>query len=269
LSLGISPTITSDTGAPIACSCDALLGGYISLWQPQKGYRVSSDAVLLAACAPLAAGWRVADFGTGYGQVALCLLARCPQLAGVVGFEKNSSAAQLARHNAQHNGMADRLEIAEGDLTQLAQKGDYFGQFDLAVSNPPYRLAAGHTISQDPIKADATVELTPFTDWAKAMAQSLKPQGEAVIIHEARRQLELSRALHQAGLTDQQLLPLAAYEDEAPTRVLIRARFGAVHTEHLPVMVLHSRDQAQRWLPEVKQVMEQPLAWQVWPDWQS
>lgn len=268
MSLGTSPTITSDTGAPIACSCDALLGGHISLWQPQKGYRVSSDAVLLAACAPLAAGWRVADFGTGYGQVALCLLARCPQLAGVVGFEKNSSAAQLARHNAEHNGMAGKLEIAEGDLTQLAER-DYSGQFDLVVSNPPYRLAAGHTISQDPIKADATVELTPFTDWAKAMAHSLKPHGEVVMIHEARRHLELSRALHQAGLSDQQILPLAAYEGEAPSRVLMRARFGAVHVHQLAPMVLHSRDQVQRWLPEIKRVMEQPLAWQVWPDWQS
>ncbi|PPR19536.1 MAG: hypothetical protein CFH40_02259, partial [Alphaproteobacteria bacterium MarineAlpha10_Bin3] len=50
---------------------DKLLGGQVRLRQPESGYRVAIDPVLLAAATPAVAG-QVLDVGTGVGAAALC-----------------------------------------------------------------------------------------------------------------------------------------------------------------------------------------------------
>ena len=46
-----------------ALTRDALLGGKLHLWQPQKGYRAGVDPVLLAATVPAQAGDSLLDLG--------------------------------------------------------------------------------------------------------------------------------------------------------------------------------------------------------------
>ena len=59
---------------------DDFLGGKIKLRQPVKGYRATSDAVLLAAAADPQPGQKILDAGAGTAAVGLCLAARCRTL---------------------------------------------------------------------------------------------------------------------------------------------------------------------------------------------
>ncbi|MGI9501266.1 MAG: methyltransferase, partial [Geminicoccaceae bacterium] len=68
-----------------ALSEDALLGGKVRFYQPERGYRVAVDPIFLAAAVPAASGEQILDVGAGTGAAMLCLAARMPscRLVGV------------------------------------------------------------------------------------------------------------------------------------------------------------------------------------------
>lgn len=237
---------------------DAFLGGALMLRQPVKGYRISSDAVLLAALVPLALHQKVLELGTGYGQIALCLIAREPSVH-VTGLELMPQAAELARQNAKLNKLASCFTVIEGNVVNFTPAPE----FDVVVANPPYRLADGHTASADPVKAAATIETVPMSEWTRAAAAALKPLGAAYFIQDARREQDLTTACQSAGLTDIVVLPLPSMPDTEALRVAVRARRGADHLQRLAPYVLHTAD--GKWLPEVDSVLRNPQELPLWP----
>ncbi|MEO7735006.1 MAG: peptide chain release factor N(5)-glutamine methyltransferase [Kofleriaceae bacterium] len=83
------------------------------------------------------AACRILDLCTGSGVIAVSL-AREYAAAQVVATELSAPAAGIARKNAERNGVADRVDVREGDLFAPVA-GE---QFDLIVSNPPYIASA-------------------------------------------------------------------------------------------------------------------------------
>ena len=74
--------------------------------------------VLVERCLALladAAEPSVVDVGTGTGAIALALAARLPE-ASVTAIDLSPEALALAAENAALNGLADRVELLEGDL---------------------------------------------------------------------------------------------------------------------------------------------------------
>ncbi len=76
---------------------------------------------------------RIVDVGTGSGAIAVALAHKLPN-SEVTAIDLSSAALQVAKENAEHNAVADRLRFLEGDL--LAPVAGE--QFDFIVSNPPY-----------------------------------------------------------------------------------------------------------------------------------
>ena len=84
--------------------------------------------------APLA----IADIGTGSGAVALALARELPQ-ARVVATDRSAEALAVAGENALRLGMAERIELRDGDLFAALGAEE---RFDVVASNPPY-VASG------------------------------------------------------------------------------------------------------------------------------
>jgi len=75
---------------------------------------------------------RIVDVGTGSGCVAVALARHFPA-ASIVAVDISSAALDVARRNVQRHGLADRIELVEGDLLdQIAPP------VDMILSNPPY-----------------------------------------------------------------------------------------------------------------------------------
>lgn len=72
------------------------------------------------------------DVGTGSGVILISL---ATELAGcqLAGLDISPEALEVAQRNAQKHGVADRVQLLQGDLAQLPQQ-----RYDLIVSNPPY-----------------------------------------------------------------------------------------------------------------------------------
>jgi release factor glutamine methyltransferase len=79
---------------------------------------------------------RVLDIGTGSGALLLALLKELPNATGI-GTDISEAALQVARGNADRNGLASRSQFVVCDIADGLQ-----GPFDLVVSNPPYVVHA-------------------------------------------------------------------------------------------------------------------------------
>jgi len=176
---------------------DALLGGRVRLLQPQRGYRIAIDAVLLAAAVEAGPRDHVLDLGAGVGAVGLCVAARLPGCR-VTGIELQPALAALAERNAALNGVADRVTTRVHDLATPLPAD--LPAADVVATNPPYLAAAVADPSPDPSKALATVESSAdLARWLAVAVAAAKPAGTLLVIHRSDRLDEILRLIRLDG----------------------------------------------------------------------
>ena len=226
--------------AEVGTTLDAMLDGRVRLLQPKAGYRASIDPVLLAAAVDARPGMSILDAGAGGGAVALCLLARVPDLA-VAALERDPSAADLLRRNVALNGANDAIEALEGDLFDppLALKSR---SFDWVISNPPFYRAGSHTRSPFPGRAGAHgTEQTPAA-WVKACLRRVRPNGRLALIVPASDLIEIAASLLDKA-SAATIYPVRPRHGEAAKRVVVVARKGGRSGAVVaPALVLHEDD---------------------------
>jgi release factor glutamine methyltransferase len=76
---------------------------------------------------------RIADVGTGSGAIAVALATALP-FAEITATDISTPALDVARANAQRNGVAGRIRFVESDLLEPVTPG----WFAFVISNPPY-----------------------------------------------------------------------------------------------------------------------------------
>ena len=222
-----------------ALTDDALLGGRVRLAQPREGHRAAIDPVLLAAAVPAKDGERVLDVGAGGGAAALCLAARLPGIR-VSGIEREPDLVRLATDNARANGLDDRVEFLDGDVT-APPAGLAAGSFDHVMANPPFAEAGRGNRPPGEAKARATVEGTAkLADWAAFCTAMARPRGSVTMIHRADR-LDAVLAAFGGRLGGTVVFPLwPGPGGKAAKRVIVRGRKGsAAALRLLPGLVLH------------------------------
>src|SRR5216683_1008052 len=87
-------------------------------------------------------GLQIADIGTGSGCIAIALAKELPG-STVHATDISSAALTIARRNAEHHGVVNRMHFLESNLLDaLVDSSLATGRsplcFDLIVSNPPY-----------------------------------------------------------------------------------------------------------------------------------
>ena len=82
------------------------------------------------------AALKILDLGTGSGCLALSLLSEYLN-ASALGADSSEKALQIARENAESNGLAARFKTVQADWNKSGWS-DTFGTFDIVISNPPY-----------------------------------------------------------------------------------------------------------------------------------
>ncbi|MGB7547259.1 MAG: peptide chain release factor N(5)-glutamine methyltransferase [Terracidiphilus sp.] len=146
--------ITGETefyGLPFRVTPDVLIP------RPETEHLVEK---VLALAAGLRAP-RIVDVGTGSGAIAVALAHKLPH-AQITATDLSAAALDLARENAERNGVAARIRFLRGDLlAPVAGEA-----FDIIVSNPPYVSTAD--------RASLSVEVR---DYEPALALFAGPDG--------------------------------------------------------------------------------------------
>jgi release factor glutamine methyltransferase len=80
---------------------------------------------------------KVVDVCTGSGNVALAVAHHVPE-ARVFAADLSEEAVELARRNAAHLRLQDRVTFMAGDLLAPFDNADFHGAVDVLSCNPPY-----------------------------------------------------------------------------------------------------------------------------------
>ncbi|MCH8553004.1 MAG: peptide chain release factor N(5)-glutamine methyltransferase, partial [Natronospirillum sp.] len=100
----------------------------------------------------------LADLGTGTGAIALALASECPDWR-VIGIDAVPEAVQLAKRNAERNGL-QRVPFLLGDWAEpLADHS-----LDVLVSNPPYIRADDPHLEQGDVRFEPRSALVAGAD---------------------------------------------------------------------------------------------------------
>lgn len=165
---------------------DRLLGGRVRLLQPARGHRAGTDAVLLAASGPVAAGDVVMDVGAATGAVGLMAGVR-EKAAHFVFVERDPDLAELCRRNCEQNAVQGQVVTADVlDKASRLAVGLQPESASLVLTNPPFLGEGQARISPDPGRAAAhAMPAGGLEAWLRACAGLLKPKGRLVLIHRA------------------------------------------------------------------------------------
>ncbi len=127
----------------------------------------------------------VLELGTGSGCIAVSI-AHQKKDARVIAGDISPDALDVARQNANRNGVADRITFVQGDLFAPVPAGSVF---DLVVSNPPYiahnefpSLPADVRDHEPRVALDGGPDgLTYYRRIAAEVAPFLKPGGHLLL----------------------------------------------------------------------------------------
>lgn len=218
---------------------DYLLDKQIKIFQPENGYRASSDAVFLSSLiSRLSPGEQILDVGSGTGAVSLCLARRFPQNQ-IIGLEIQSELAHLSTLSAAANGF-DNLRYINCDIRQPLTELSY-GSFHHVITNPPY---TDHDMpSPNPGKATAHNHHDfSLSEWISFCLKMLRPQGWLHMVHRAEAIGEILFSLHgKAGAIT--IVPLFSKNGQPAKRLLISTRKNVkTPATILPGIVVHTSD---------------------------
>lgn len=221
---------------------DAVLGGRLTLRQPQRGHRVGHDAILLAAATGGHAGERAVDLGAGVGAAGLALAARIPGL-DVTLVEIDPALSDLAAGNARRNAMQQRVRAVTcdaADTQALAAAGLASGSIDRVLMNPPFNDSRRQNVSPDPRRRLAHAAGPGLlARWVASAGYLLRPHGVLTLIWRADALGEVLEAL-KSGFGAVAVLPVLPRSGAPAIRVLVRAaKSGSGAMRDYPALVLN------------------------------
>lgn len=209
---------------------ELLWNGYTIRTGP--AFPLSTDSMCLAHFAPLPGRRRVVDFGSGAGTLGLLLCGR-QESCTVTGIEISPEAHKAACRNIQSNALEERLFSVLGDIRNIPTLLPC-GQFDLAVSNPPYFIRGHGFASTGALRQTAReTDVCSLDALFDAAAWCLPTGGRFCLVHRPERLTDLLCAARSHNLEPKRLCFLRHRPDSAAKTLLLECRRGGKPGLHL------------------------------------
>jgi tRNA1(Val) A37 N6-methylase TrmN6 len=192
-----------------------IMGGRVKILRGP--YNPTSDAVWLAAFVDRHPK-KVLDVGTGTGAVALCLMARIPNIDMTV-LDNSQVMLDAAQDNFALNNQVAKFVNADITTWKTSET------FDLVITNPPY-FKGTPAIHNAHHNADLIA-------WVRRCIARVRPNGTFIIIVDATEMANILAEMNRHHCGGFHILPLFSNKNVAE-RVLISCRLG-----HAPRSTLH------------------------------
>ena len=195
------------------------------LCQPDRGFRFSMDALLLACFAEVKFQDVVGDLGTGCGVVGIGLLLRHgAKDIQVIGVDAEDEMVHVARTNTATLGYDDRMQILQGDV---CEPGNIVGpeSMDVIVCNPPYRQTGRGRSCTDGPKNRARFEVRASLEtFVRGAGFMLKNRGRIFFVYLAEQLDLLLFAMQSSRIVPKRMLPVHARPGQPARLVLVEGR---------------------------------------------
>lgn len=198
----------------------------IRLYQQRIGYRFSVDSLLLYDFVNLKKVSSIADLGAGTGIVGILLAKKYPD-ANITLFELQDSLIRLAEENVVQNCLEDRVKVIRCDLRTLHALPITPRDYDLVVSNPPFRRLKSGLINMEEEKAIARHEVKlRLHELIDAASYLLRAKGRFCIIYHPYRLSELIETLKKRDLEPKRLRFVHSNISSEAKMILLEAAKG-------------------------------------------
>ncbi len=144
------------------------------VFDPSLHFTSAFFADYIKKSAGLATDAAVLDIGTGTGVLAIAAaLSGCKH---VVAVDLNPAALECARINVRKNGLADKVDVQEGEFVPRQT----VTLFDHVICNPPYFRGTAKNDAQRAYLAGADLEW--FDDFIHHIEPCLVPHGRVLLV---------------------------------------------------------------------------------------
>jgi tRNA1(Val) A37 N6-methylase TrmN6 len=216
-------------------STDSVLNGKIKLVQPQNGYRVAIDPIILSSFVHPRRNQKILDVGCGVGTISLIL--KMKEISSeITALDVDKTMCEICRQNSAINSLhINVINVGiENAKENLSLKNKLFDQI---VTNPPFFSQKSSRISET--KRLANFETVNLSDWILFCFKKLKNEGIFSMIHKASRIDDILYSLRGiAGSV--QLIPIfPKINCEANRVVIIAKKSSKTETRILQGIVVH------------------------------
>lgn len=221
---------------------DELLGRRVKIFQKEKGYRFSVDALLLAHFVRVKEGDLIVDLGTGSGVIAI-IVAQRRECGQVVAVDIQEELVDMARRSVMLNDLHEKVSVCHGDIRKIETLFKP-RSFDVSIFNPPYRKVSSGRLNPDAQKSVARHEVKgTIHDFLNASVYVLRRSGRAYIIYPATRMVELLYMMRTAGVEPKRMRMVHSHAVTRGEFVLVEGvKNGREELEVLPPLIVYSED---------------------------
>ena len=169
----------------------------LKIIQNKDGFCFGIDSVLLTDFAKnIKNNSKVIDLGTGTGIISILLSGKTNR-TNFVGVEVQSEVADMAKRSVNLNNLENRIKILNMNILDL--KKEYKkGDFDVVVTNPPYKKLNTGVININDKKLISRHEVkASLEDFIEISSFLLKDFGEFYMVHRPDRLVDIFYIMRQ------------------------------------------------------------------------
>ena len=198
----------------------------LQLIENKDSLTFGTDAYFLSAFLPRHAKHIGVELGVGSGVISLLALTK-KKCAHVYGFEVQEDISDIAKRNAELNGLDTKFTVINKDLRNVTPI-DTNGEVDFVFSNPPYmKVDSGKRNGHDE-KFIARHEVCgDIGDFCAAAKRLLKHGGYFYCVWRPDRLTDLICSMRENALEPKEMCFVHANTKSAPSVVLVKAKKGA------------------------------------------
>ena len=176
----------------------------LKVYQDDKLYRFTSDAILLSRFATVKKGDAVADFCSGSGIVGFNLYGLNPEIESMTFFEMQTPLYNLSVKSIELNGLNGKFTAENMRVQDIPAK--YNGKFSLIVCNPPYmEVGKGLKDTDEHIAVCRTETALKLNELIYSAAKCLKGKGRLSLVHRADRLVDVIAEMRKNGIEPKKL----------------------------------------------------------------
>ena len=194
----------------------------LKIIQNKEGFCFGIDSVLLSNFAKnIKEGVKVIDLGTGTGIIATLLCAKT-KLEKVVGVEVQEEVYEMAKRSIKLNKLENRFEVINENIKNLPNIYSS-GQFDVVVTNPPYKKINTGVKNKDERKIISRHEITAsLDDFIEVSSYLLKDKGEFYMVHRPDRLVDIICTMRKNNIEPKLIRFVCANAKKEPNLLLIK-----------------------------------------------
>lgn len=162
----------------------------LKIIQNKDGFCFGIDSVLLSDFAKNIKNAKVIDLGTGTGIINILLSGKTNN-CNFVGVEIQEEVAEMATRSVKLNDLENRIEIINDNILNLKNTFKR-KEFDVVVTNPPYKKINTGIINKEDKKIISRHEITANLEgFIQTASYLLKDYGEFYMVHRPDRLVDI------------------------------------------------------------------------------